>query len=79
VPSRFRHNSCTVLSVEPCRTRSTVSEVLAVQTLDKQHKHTAVTQHAIRQRSGIPYEIERRVCSSCHRVLNEKPLRRAAA
>jgi hypothetical protein len=52
---------------------------MAVRTLDKQHKHTAVTQHAIRQRSGVPYEFERRVCSSCRRVLNEKPLRRAAA
>ena len=44
-----------------------------------QHKHTSVTQHAITQRSGIPYEIERRVCSDCKRVLDEKPLRRAAA
>jgi hypothetical protein len=52
---------------------------MAVRTLEKQHKHTAVTQHAIRQRSGVPYEIERRVCTSCHRVLDEKPLRRTAA
>jgi hypothetical protein len=51
---------------------------MAVRTLDK-HKHTAVTQHAIRQRSGVPYEFERRVCSSCRQVLDEKPLRRAAA
>jgi hypothetical protein len=52
---------------------------MAVQTLEKQHKHTAVIEHAIRQRSGVPYEIERRVCTSCHRVLDEKPLRRTAA
>ena len=52
---------------------------MAVRTLDKQHKHTTVTQYAIRQRSGVPYEFERRVCSSCNRVLDEKPLRRAAA
>jgi NMD protein affecting ribosome stability and mRNA decay len=52
---------------------------MAVQTLEKQHKHTAVTEHAIRQRSGVPYEIERRVCSSCQRVLDEKPLRRTSA
>jgi NMD protein affecting ribosome stability and mRNA decay len=38
-----------------------------------------VTRHALRQRSGIPYEIERQVCSSCRRVLDERPLRRAAA
>jgi RNase P subunit RPR2 len=45
----------------------------------QQHKHTSVTLHAISQRSGVPYEIERTVCTSCHRVLGEKPLRRAAA
>lgn len=44
-----------------------------------EHKHTSVILHAIRQRSGIPYEIERKVCSSCNRVLDEKPVRRAAA
>lgn len=43
------------------------------------HKHTSVTLHAIRQRSGIPYEFERKVCSGCKRILDEKPLRRAAA
>jgi hypothetical protein len=43
------------------------------------HKHTSVTLHAITQRSGVPYEIERRVCTDCKRVLDEKPLRRAAA
>jgi hypothetical protein len=45
----------------------------------QQHKHTSVTLRAIGRRSGIPYEIERKVCSSCRRVLDEKPLRRAAA
>ncbi|HXY85664.1 MAG TPA: hypothetical protein VEH52_09280 [Gaiellaceae bacterium] len=43
------------------------------------HKHIAVTTRAIRQRSGIPYEVEQRVCSNCGRLLDEKPLRRAAA
>ncbi|HET9675773.1 MAG TPA: hypothetical protein VFP31_13375 [Gaiellaceae bacterium] len=43
-----------------------------------QHKHTSIT-HAIRQRSGIPFEVERKVCADCKRVLDEKPLRRAAA
>jgi hypothetical protein len=43
------------------------------------HQHTSVTLHAIQQRSGIPYQFERRVCSDCKRVLDEKPLRRAAA
>jgi NMD protein affecting ribosome stability and mRNA decay len=43
------------------------------------HKHKAVTVHTIGQRSGVPYEVERTVCSRCHRLLDEKPLRRAAA
>lgn len=45
----------------------------------QKHKHTSVTVHAIGRLSGVPYEVERTVCSSCHRVLDEKPLRRAAA
>ena len=47
------------------------------QTRTEPHKHTSVTQLAIRQRHGVPYEIERKVCSACKRVLDEKPLRRA--
>jgi hypothetical protein len=43
------------------------------------HKHTSVTLRAIRQRSGVPYEIERKICSACQRVLDEKPVRRALA
>lgn len=43
------------------------------------HKHRVVTLHALRQRSGIPYEVERQMCASCRRVLDERPLRRAAA
>jgi hypothetical protein len=43
------------------------------------HKHTVVTLHALKQHSGIPYEIERRICSACRRVIEERPLRRAAA
>ena len=43
------------------------------------HEHKAVIAHALRQQAGIPYEIERRVCSDCHRVLDERTVRRAAA
>jgi hypothetical protein len=42
------------------------------------HEHTSTT-YAIRQRSGIPFQVERKVCADCKRVLDEKPLRRAAA
>ena len=45
----------------------------------REHKHKAVTRHELRQRAGVPYEVERVVCSACLRVLDERPLRRAAA
>jgi RNase P subunit RPR2 len=43
------------------------------------HKHTAITAHALQQRAGIPYEVERTICLDCRRLLKERPLRRAAA
>ena len=33
----------------------------------------------IRQREGIPYEMERKVCAGCARVLDEKPVKRLTA
>jgi NMD protein affecting ribosome stability and mRNA decay len=47
--------------------------------LARLHRHTAVTKKILGQRAGVPYEVERKVCSSCSRVLGERPLRRAAA
>jgi hypothetical protein len=44
-----------------------------------EHTHTVVVVHALRQRAGVPYEVERSVCKGCRRVLDERPLRRAAA
>lgn len=43
------------------------------------HQHTAVTLHIVRQREGVPYEVARKVCAACSRLLEEKPVRRAAA
>jgi hypothetical protein len=43
------------------------------------HRHHEVTSHVIRQRAGVPYEVEQRVCSECRTVLAERRLRRAAA
>ncbi len=43
------------------------------------HRHRVVTRHALQQRSGVPYEVERKLCSACRRVLEERPVRRAAA
>jgi NMD protein affecting ribosome stability and mRNA decay len=45
----------------------------------KRHKHSTVTVHAIRQRAGVPYHVERKVCSSCQRLLEETTIKRAAA
>jgi NMD protein affecting ribosome stability and mRNA decay len=44
-----------------------------------EHRHEAVAKHALRQERGIPYEVERVVCTACKRVLSERTLRRAAA
>ncbi|HEY1366848.1 MAG TPA: hypothetical protein VGF23_07035 [Gaiellaceae bacterium] len=40
------------------------------------HRHRPVTVHVLGQRAGVPYELEREICSSCRRVLGERPLRR---
>jgi hypothetical protein len=56
---------------------STVRE--AMKDPHRRHRHKAVVVHALRQRAGIPYEVERKVCSACERVLDERPVRRAAA
>jgi hypothetical protein len=43
------------------------------------HRHRALSMHVLVQRAGVPYELERTVCSGCARVLSERPVRRAAA
>ena len=43
------------------------------------HRHTSVQTYLWLQRLGVPYEVERTVCSECRRVLGERPLKRAAA
>jgi NMD protein affecting ribosome stability and mRNA decay len=52
---------------------------MKVQSTAHGHKHKSVTVHEIRQRGGVPYEVERKVCESCRRVLGEKPIRRTPA
>jgi hypothetical protein len=44
-----------------------------------EHRHVPVVVRAVGQRSGIPYELERKLCAVCRRVVDERPLRRAAA
>jgi hypothetical protein len=46
---------------------------------EQPHEHRAVTMYLLRSRSGVPYEVERTVCAACRTVLDERPLRRAAA
>jgi len=48
-------------------------------TFPVQHTHVAVVKHLIRRRQGIPYEVERKVCAACSRVLEEKPVKRLTA
>jgi hypothetical protein len=43
------------------------------------HRHRAETRHVIAQRDGVPYELERRLCTECGRVLEERPVKRAEA
>ena len=43
------------------------------------HTHNAVRTHVLLQRLGVPYEVERTVCTECRHVLEERPLKRAAA
>jgi hypothetical protein len=43
------------------------------------HRHTGVQTHLLLQRFGVPYEVERTVCSGCGQVLDERRLKRAAA
>ena len=43
------------------------------------HKHRAVSMVMLIQRDGVPYRVERIVCSDCARVLAEQPLQRAVA
>jgi NMD protein affecting ribosome stability and mRNA decay len=49
------------------------------QRIPKVHEHDAKRVHVLLQRAGVPYEMEQQVCASCRRILDEKPVRRAAA
>jgi hypothetical protein len=47
--------------------------------LKRLHRHTGVQTYVLLQRLGVPYEVERTICSECRRVLDERPVKRAAA
>ena len=52
---------------------------MAEQHPTKLHEHAAKRVHVLLLRAGIPYEVEQQVCTGCSRVLDEKPVKRAAA
>ena len=45
----------------------------------KLHEHVAKRVHVLLQRAGVRYEVEQQVCTGCSRILDEKPVKRAAA
>ena len=73
---QVRYPNFTLSLLEPAVDRATVNKEMRSKL---PHKHVAVVKHQLRQRAGIPYEVETKVCSSCARVLDERPLKRAAA
>jgi len=52
---------------------------MTTQHTSKVHEHVTTRVHVLLQRAGVPYEMERQVCTSCRRVIDEKPVKRAAA
>jgi len=73
------HNFFTLSSVVRSEDDVTVSEMRKPIPFRAPHRHTKITSYTVRQREGIPYEIERVHCSQCSRLLEERPLRRAVA
>jgi NMD protein affecting ribosome stability and mRNA decay len=52
---------------------------MSTQPPTKIHEHVTKRVHVLLQRAGVPYEIEQQICADCSRVLDEKPVKRAAA
>jgi hypothetical protein len=79
---RIRHNFITLLSVVVSGKVATLEGRTMTQLFihrRRAHRHTSIRTHVLLQRLGVPYEVERTVCSACGQVLDERPLRRAAA
>jgi hypothetical protein len=52
---------------------------MALRILRLPHRHQTVSMHVVVQRNGVPYEVERIVCSGCSRVISERRLGRTTA
>ena len=59
--------------------QGTLTAMRNVTQLKKPHEHTTVVTYVLRQRDGVPYELERVVCAACKKLLLERRVRRAAA
>ena len=81
-PTTHRHNFITLLCVVLSDGVTTLRQRTMSQLFmhrRRLHRHTEVRRYVLLQRLGVPYEVERTVCSECQRVLDERPLKRAAA
>lgn len=61
------------------RCASYIESEMSAQHPVKVHEHVAKRVHVLLQRAGIPYEIEQQVCTSCAQIIDERPVKRAAA
>jgi hypothetical protein len=79
----IRHNFVTLLCVVASEAITTLSPRTMSQLFPlhrkRSHSHRGVRTYVLGQRLGIPYEVERTVCADCRQVLEERPLKRAAA
>ena len=81
-PTQVRHNFLTLLCVVLSDRKATLRQMSMTQLFThrkRSHTHTAVRTYVVSQRLGVPYEVERTVCAECRRLLEERPLKRAAA
>jgi len=81
--TQIRHNFVTLLCVVASDGMATLSprtmSNIFTHRRRRTHTHNAVRTHVLLQRLGVPYEVERTVCTECRHVLEERPLKRAAA
>ena len=79
----IRHNFFTLLGVVLSDAKATLSPRTMSQIFTplrrRAHTHTPVRTYVLSPRLGVPYEVERTVCAQCRQVLEERPLKRAAA
>ena len=82
-PLPNRHNLVTLFGVVASGSVTTLKSRTMSQLFHhrrpRAHKHSPALTYAMAQRLGVPFEVERTVCTKCRQVLVERPLKRAAA